>query len=40
MLVAVGAVALAEGKAGSSEGDIGVGPTQLLAGGSLNPNLA
>jgi hypothetical protein len=40
LLVAVGAVAFAEGKAGNSEGDVGVGPTQLLADGVLNPDFA
>jgi hypothetical protein len=43
LLVAVGAVALVVGNATSSEADlpdIGVGPTDLLANGVLNPSLA
>ncbi len=39
-LAAVGAVAFAMGKAGSSEANIGVGPTDLLVDGVLDPNLA
>ena len=40
LLVAVGAMALVGGKAGGSEGDIGVGPTQLLVNGMVEPNFA
>jgi hypothetical protein len=43
LLAAVGAVALVEGNVASSEpdlADIRVGPTDLLANGTLDPNLA
>jgi hypothetical protein len=40
LLAAVGAAAFAVGKAGSSDADIGVGPTDLLVDGVLDPNLA
>ena len=40
LLVAVGAAAWAGGKVGSSVGGIGVGPTQLLADGTVEPELA
>jgi hypothetical protein len=42
LLVSVGAVAFAVGNAGSSESqaDIGLGPTDLLADGVIDPRLA
>lgn len=40
LLVAVGAVAWAGGKVVGLRGEIGVGPTQLLADGTLDPDLA
>jgi hypothetical protein len=40
LLVAVGAAALAGGEVGNSGGDeVGVGPTQVLADGALEPDL-
>jgi predicted histidine transporter YuiF (NhaC family) len=40
LLVAAAAAAVTGGKAGSPGGDIGLGPTQLLADGTLEPDLA
>ncbi len=40
LLVAVGAGAWAGGKVVGSGGEIGVGPTQLLADGTVEPDLA
>jgi hypothetical protein len=40
LLMAVGAVASAEGEVGGSGGEFGVGPTQLLADGTLESDLA
>jgi hypothetical protein len=40
LLVAVGAAALAGGEVGNPGGDeVGVGPTQLLADGTMGPGL-
>ena len=39
LLMAVGAAAFAGGKVGNPGGDIGVGPTQLLADGTMEPDL-
>ena len=40
LLVAAAGVAVSGGEAGSPGGDIGLGPTQLLADGTLEPDLA
>lgn len=41
LLVAVGAAAFAGGEVGNPGGDdVGVGPTQLLADGTMEPGLA
>lgn len=40
LLVPVEAAAFASGKAGNPGGDIGVGPTKLLADGTIEPDLA
>lgn len=40
LLVAVGAAAFAGGKADNTGGDVGVGPTRLLADGTMEPDLA
>ncbi len=39
LLVAVRAAAFASGEAGNPGGDIGVGPTELLATGTIEPDL-
>jgi hypothetical protein len=40
LLVAVGAATFAADEAGNPGGDIGVGPTELLADGTIEPDLA
>ena len=40
VVVAVGAAAFAGGKADNPGGDVGVGPTRLLADGTMEPDLA
>jgi hypothetical protein len=40
LLVTVGAAAFVGDKAGNPGGDVGVGPTKLLADGTIEPDLA